>query len=278
MILLLVLLLASMRPAAAPKDEKLKPEQLIQKHLDAIGPADKLKAIKSRLTTGTTRVDVTVGGHANVDGDGNIVSQDTSLRLLFRFPSNDYPGEMFAFDGKDAMVGQISPGVRSPLGNFIFQNEEIMKYGLMFGPLSTSWALANAEGRQPRLDISGPKKVEGKSVYELKYVPKKDSNVIAYYDFDTATFRLVRSQLKVERAPVSSSDKAQITDSAEPILYTLTEHFDDYKEIDGLMLPYLYKFDYSLDSPRGGFVGAWTYTIKQIGHNQQLDSKFFSPK
>lgn len=278
MILLLILLLGTMKPAAAPKDEKLKPEQVIQKHLDAIGSADRLKAIKSRLTTGTTHVEITVGGHASVDGDGNVVSQDNALRVLFRFPSNQYTGELFAFDGKETVVGQMSPGVRSPLGNFIFQNDDILKYGLMFGPLSTSWALANAEGKQPKLDVSGPKKIEGKSVYELKYIPRRDSTVTAYYDFDSETFRLVRSQLKVERAPVSVSDKAQITDSAEPIRYTLTEHFEDYKEIDGLMLPYLYKFDYSLDSPKGGFVGAWTYTIKQIGHNQQLDAKFFSPK
>src|SRR5579863_3950743 len=122
---MILLLIASFLPAPRVKDEKLKPEQLIEKHLASIGSPEKLQAIKSRVTTGTSHVEFTVGGHASMDGEASIVSQDTAVRALFKFPSIDYPGEMFAFDGKKTTtVGQISPGKRSPLGNFLFHYDD----------------------------------------------------------------------------------------------------------------------------------------------------------
>jgi len=272
---MILLLVASFLPAPRVKDEKLKPEQLIEKHLASIGPADKLQAVKSRVTAGTTHVEFTVGGHASMDGEGNIVSQDTSMRSYFTFPSKDYPGELFAFNGKSTFVNLISPGVRSPLGNFLFHYDEPITNGLLFGVLSTSWALENPEGKRPRMDVSGPKKVDGKQVYELKYVPKNGSNITAYFYFDVETFRHVGTQIKMEVVPTGVNQK--ITDSAETTLYTINEKYGDFKEVDGLTLPYTYKMDFSISSTRGGFVGAWTYTIKQILHNQPIDPKLFAP-
>ncbi|HEY2383585.1 MAG TPA: hypothetical protein VGK48_20615 [Terriglobia bacterium] len=273
---IILLLAASLLPAPRVKDEKLKPEQLIAKHLASIGPADKLQAIKSRVTAGTTHVEFTVGGHASMDGDANIVSQGTSLRALFKYPSLDYPGELLAFDGKRTTVGQISPGKRSPLGNFLFHYDDAITHGLLFGVLSTSWALETPEGKKSRMEVSGPKKVDGKLVYELKYVPQNGSNLTAYFDFDAETFRHVRSQMKVE--VVSARANQKITDSAETTLYTINENYSDFKDVDGLTLPYTYKMDFSIDMPGGGFVGSWTYTVKQVLHNQPIDAKAFFPQ
>ena len=68
----------------------------------------------------------------------------------------------------------------------------------------------------------------------------------------------------------------KITDTAETIRYTITETFDDFKQVDGLTLPHNYKLDFSIDNPRGGFVGNWTYTIKQVSHNQNIERQVFS--
>ena len=77
---------------------------------------------------------------------------------------------------------------------------------------------------QPKLDLSGPKKVNGRSLYELKYEAKKGKgNVQAWFYFDPDTFRHVRSQYKVEFA---STEVTKISDSAEPVRYSLIEEFD----------------------------------------------------
>jgi len=257
------------------KDEKLKPEQVIAKHLESIGSPEKLKEIKNRATNGTGHVDFRVGGSGSLPAEVNLVSEGSSVRFAMRTPALEYPGEQFAFDSSKVGIGQISPGRRSNLGDFIFVNDELLKEGLLFGTLSTSWTFLPADKKQPKLDLSGPKKVDGKSVFEVKYIPKRGSgNITAFFDFDAETFRHVRSQFKAEIVPTGVGQK--ITDSAETIRYTITETFDDFKQVDGLTLPHSYQLDFSIDNPRGGFVGNWSYTIKQVSHNQNIDRQVFS--
>jgi hypothetical protein len=265
-------LLVSAPPTRA-KDEKLKPEQLIAKHLDSIGPADKLKEIKTRSTAGAAHVDFRVGGQASLNGEGNLLSDGAAARLGLRFPALEYPGEQFISDGNKTMIGQVSPGRRSPLGNFIFENDFLLKEGLLYGSLSTTWALLNTAAKQPKLDVTGIKKIDGHSLYEMKYGPKKaNGNIQVFLYFDTETFRHVRSVYKAE---LVSSSVQKITDTAETVRYTLTEEFDDFKQVDGLTLPHGYKIEYSIDSPTGGFVGGWSYAVKQVAHNQTIEKQVF---
>jgi hypothetical protein len=261
-------------PVSRAKDEKLKPEQLIAKHLESIGPAEKLKEVKTRTTGGVAHVDFRVGGQASLNGQGTIVSDGNSVRGGFSFPALEYPGEQFGFDGEKVLVGQVTPGNRSPLGRFVYENEVLLKEGLLFGSLSTSWALLNTAARQPKLDLTGTKKINGRNLYELRYEAKKGKgNVQAALYFDPETFRHVRSQYKVELA---NSRVEKIADSAELERYTLIEEFDQFKEVDGLTLPSAYKIDFSIDAPRGGFVGTWTYGVNNIAHNQAIDRQIFT--
>ena len=290
----LTLLLASalsVAPVARAKDEKLKPEQLIAKHLESIGSPEVLKAVKTRATAGVSHISIRVGGQAEMEGSGNIMSDGSALRLSFKFPALNYPGEQFAFDGSKAFVGQIAPGTRSNLGSFIFMNDELLTEGLIFGTLSTSWALLNQSDRQPKLDLNGPKKIDGRSLYELKYTPKKrNGNVTTFFYFDAETFRHVRSQFKAEIVPVQASSSGGGRggggrgggggggggDRNDMIRYTITEQFDDFKQVDGLTLPHSYKLDLSVDSPTGGFVGTWSYAVKQVANNQPIEKQTFS--
>ena len=272
-----VLCALSMFPAALrAKDEKLKPEQLIAKHLESIGPAAKMKEIKTRSTAGTAHVEFRIGGQASLNGQGSLVSDGSSIGAVLKFPALEYSGEQFIFDGTDVIVGQVSPGTRSPLGRFLYENGVMLKEGLLFGSLSTSWALLNTGAKQPKLNVSGPKKVGGSSVYEMKYEAKKGrGNVQVWLYFDAETFRHVRSQYKVETA---AQQIARIQDSAELDRYTLVEEFGSFTEVDGLTLPHSYKADFTIDSQRGAFLGSWSYTVKDVSHNQPIDRQAFSLK
>jgi hypothetical protein len=268
-----LVLVAAMVSTIRAKDEKLKAEQVIAKHLESIGSPEKLKQIKTRATAGVSHVEFKVGGTANMTGEGNILSDGNSLRTSFKFPSAQYPGEQFAFNGTDTFVAQVTPGTRSTIGTFIYENNELMRQGLLFGELSTSWIFLDSS-RQLKMDLSGPKKIDGKSVYELKYIPKRGGIITAYFYFDSESFRHIRSQFKAEVAPTNLGQK--ITDSAETTRYTITEEFGDFKQVDDLTLPHSYRLDYSIDSARGGFVGSWQYVVNQVVHNQPIPKQVFS--
>ena len=260
--------------ASGAKDEKLKPEELIAKHLESIGPAEKRKAIKTRATAGTAQVVFRVGGNGNLSGKGNILSDGPSVRMGFNFPALDYPGEQLAFDGSKVTAGQMSPGNYPPFSGFIRENDFLLKEGLLFGALSTGWTLLDVSSKQPKLESTGLKKIEGRELYELKYLSRSTKvNMQAWLYFEPETFRHVRSQYKLE---VPATQMTRITDSAEMVRYQILEQFDQFKEVDGLTLPHAYKLDFTIDSPRGGLLTSWTHAIDRVIHNQSFDRQLFS--
>jgi hypothetical protein len=261
-------------PAAGAKDEKLTPEELVSKHLESIGPAAKRMAAKSRSTGGTVQVAFRVGGSGTLNGKGNILSQGNAVRLGFGFSALDYSGEQIAFDGNKISVGQISPGNYPPFSRFVYENDLPLKEGLLLGTLSTNWALLAFSEKKPKLDLSGPKKIDGRQLYELKYQSRtiKGSMQVWLY-FEPETFRHVRSQFKLE-TPLTSV--ARISDSAEVVRYQILEQFDQFKEVDGLTLPHSYKVDYTIDSPRGGLLTSWNYVVDRVSHNETIENRIFS--
>jgi hypothetical protein len=273
-VLLLGLLAISVTSAPiAAKDDKLKPEELVAQHLASIGPAEKRKAIISRVTTGPAQVTFRVGGNGSLNGKGNILSEGNAVRVGFNFGALDYPGEQIAFDGNKVTAGQISPGNYPPFSGFVYENDVLLKEGLLFGTLSTNWALLDLQARRPKLDVTGLKKIEGRQLYELKYSGRNSkANMQAWLYFDPETFRHVRSQFKLE---VPTSRLTRITDSAELVRYQILEQFDQFKEVDGLVLPHSYKLDFTVDAPRGGLLTSWTHLIERITHNEPVERQLF---
>jgi len=274
-VVVLFLLAVSFAPSrSTAKDEKLKPEELIAKHLDSIGPAAKRMAARSRKTAGSAQVIFRVGGSGSLNGKGNILSDGNSVRTGFTFPALDYSGEQLAFDGSKVTAGQISPGNYPPFARFVYEHDLLMKEGLLFGALSTGWALNDTPSRRPKLDVTGIKKVDGRQLYELKYGPRsvKDNMQVWLY-FDPETFRHVRSQFRLE---VPTSQISRISDSAEMVRYQIIEEFDQFKDVDGLMLPHSYKIDYTMDAPRGGIFSTWMHQIDRITHNESIERRLFT--
>lgn len=325
----------SIVPAVRAKDAKLKPEQLIEKHLDSIGSGEALGRVKTRFTSGIAHITFRVGGFGDTEGVGNVLSEGTSINASLRFPALNYPGEVFLYDGNTVSVGQISPGVRSNLGTFVYTNDELLSDGLMFGTLSTSWALLGQRDTKSKMELNGPKKIDGRLLYELKYTPHHtNGNVTSFFYFDPETFRHVRSEFRAEipagaggrgrggaggagaggagaggnggraggagtgtggaggraggaTGPGSGAGAAAgggrgggggrgQAASGALVHYLITERFDDFKQVDGLTLPYSYTMDFSVDAPGRSFVGTWTYSVKEIAHNQPIDRKVFS--
>ena len=101
-----------------------------------------------------------------------VVSAGPNLSIILRYGGIDYPGEYFAYDGNDVEVSTISPGQRSPLGDFIFRYKGLMKEGLLGGVWSMGWPLLDVGKRDSSLKFNGTEKIDGLELYEMDYTPK----------------------------------------------------------------------------------------------------------
>src|SRR5262245_56922446 len=115
---------------AALAADKPKPDQLVSSHLAALGTAEARGVAKTRATTGTVQVVFRLGSQGQLSGPGAIISDGRKERIQWAFNQLEYPGEQIAFDGSRVSVGTVRPGVRSPLSDFIYQFDFLIKEGL----------------------------------------------------------------------------------------------------------------------------------------------------
>jgi hypothetical protein len=277
--------------------EELTPEKLIAAHVKAIGNPKLLEKVQSKTFIGTSDAEFVQGMNGSLKGTALIVSQGPKLGIIFKYKDINYPGEYFAFDGKDVTVGYISPGQKSPIADFIFRFNGIMKEGMLGGILSTSWPLLDIQKKQVTLKCRKTK-IDGQERYELEYHPKEGfGNMKVRMYFDPISFNHVRTDYVVrikEDATVGNTGfidqfadkdtqkannpqgKMAIGQVRDDSIYTLTEKFEDFKKIGGMTLPYKYTIEYSLDGNGHPFVGHWTSTASNWAFNAaNLNDKIF---
>jgi hypothetical protein len=268
-----VCLLSSIRSAQA-QDKKLKPEELIARHLDSIGTAEARSKASTRVASGETKFIARLGGSANVDGQAMMVSSGAKLRFGIKLPLNDYPGEDIAFDGAKAAAGLLPQGRRSQLSAFFSSQNLPLNEGLIGGTLSTAWPLLRMDQTQPKLDYRGLKKVDGRQLHEVGYRPRKGSGDLKVsLFFDPETFRHVRTKYSYEiGAGIGTRENSNMNTET---YYNLTEDFDDFLAVDGLTLPHKYKMQFSAEGRGGSALLDWAVTIKKIDHNTKIDDLIF---
>ncbi len=258
------------------KDAKLKAEDLVAKHLAAIGTAEARGAVQNRTGVGSAQMISRLGSTGQLSGKSNILSEGRKVRLGMSFGALDYPGDQIAFDGEKVSVGQRRPGERSELSKFIYAYDIIVREGLLGGTLTTAWPLLDLTARQAKLDYTGIKKIEGRQLHEVKYRAKKGGGdlQIALY-FDPESFRHVRTQYRLVQPALMAGDIMQSAHQRDTI-YTLVENFDDFKETDGLTLPQSYKLKFTIEGQDHTMMTDWNVAVSQVIQNQQIDPKYFS--
>ena len=244
------------------KDKKRTPQEVVAEHVKSIGSPEALASIKSRALNGDVSIEFIVGTSGLVAGQFEFVSEKQKQGLLFKFNALQYPGEHFAFDGKDVTVSYISPGGRSPLGDFLIRYDSIIKQGLMGGVLSVNWPLLDINKNRTRMKYK-KRKMGGRELHELEYRPRKgmdDVKVKLFFDLDT--FRHVKTEYKVSIMDLDT-------------YYVLTEEFGDFQRIDGLMLPQSYFIQYSRTGSERTFLARWTMEILRWSHDTPIDPQFY---
>jgi hypothetical protein len=291
------------------KDRGPTPEEVVAAHLKSIGSPEVLAGIVNRAMRGKTSVEFIQGGVGTQNGQSFVVSSGPSLSIILKYGAAQYPGEYFAFDGTDVTVANVTPGQRSPLGDFIFRYKGVMKEGLLGGVWSLGWPLLDIGKRKSSLKYNSAK-VDGHELHEIDYNPKDGmNNIKVKLFFEPGTYHHVRTEytLRVqgEQAlqagqtvtrgviPGAGSEQrsgtitrdAGIHDQIANSHYRLVEKFDDFKEVKlkdttgaetgSLILPHSYTLEYSVEGQGGSFLAHWNIIADQWAHNGKLDPSVF---
>ncbi|HYO92570.1 MAG TPA: hypothetical protein VEQ40_13080 [Pyrinomonadaceae bacterium] len=273
---LFVVALFSTTLIAAPPQEKLKAEDVIAKHLASIGTAEALAAVKSRVIVGNTiaRLKLT-NTPIEINGPVQFASEGDKVLLAMIFNSSNYSYEKAGYDGKDLTVGVLESGRRSVLSDFFFAHEAIFKQGLIGGSLSTAWPFLRNNAKSMKLSYGGTKKVNNRSVHELKFRNAGDLQVSLF--FDAETFHHVRTEYKYTvpaQMGRTSTESAQQKES----IYRMTEEFSDFKTESNLTLPHSYKLRLAVELPTRTQTLDFDMALAQFAFNQPVEAAQFSLK
>jgi hypothetical protein len=254
-------------------------EDLVAHHLDAIGTAQVRAAAQTRAVQGTAVYRILVGGSGSVEGKTGMVSEGRKLRFMTKFSRSDYRGEQFVFnDGRIEIAIANADQTRSAFAEFVRTQSAILREGIFGGVLSTGWALLDISERKPKLTYQGLKKIDGQNLYQVRYEPRKTSDLEIRLYFDPETFRHVRT---VYTLSIGSNVGADITQSAKqrPERIRLEEKFSTFEELDGLRMPTHWNIQFTRETPTGSTtVTEWDLSENQITNNIGLDPKNFEVK
>lgn len=268
----------------AHADDKLKPEELIAKHLESIGGAEARARVNGTRIKGNCSVAVRLCGEGQVEGQVLMASTDAANLINMNFGMAAYPQEALRYDGKRFATSQLKPGSRTCLAQFFLENEVVFKEGLVGGVLSESWPLLNVAERNPKLEYSGLKKIGGKQLHALKYNPRKRSDLKIVLYFDPTNFRHVRTDYSRTIYP---SEQRRIAgggpglppaqnQQASPARIEAYEEFADFKEESGLNLPHTYRFHLLIQSEVRPAVVDWVFNLNEYSFTSPVDATEFT--
>jgi len=276
----------------ANANTELTPEQLIAEHIKSIGGPSVLSSLQTRAFIGSTDVEFIMGMVGSIkNGDSSFVSDGNKLQIIMKYGDRDYPEEYFAYNGNDVSVGYIRPGQRSPLADFLFRFNGVMKKGFIGGTLSLSWPLLGTDEIQSKLKYKTVK-VEGIELHRLEWPINVLGNIRIKMYFEPDTFQHVRTDYVVriqQDVSVQSGSYMGELDNEDGTglsrimdrtiipesIYTLIERFDDYKTVSGMTLPHKYSIEYSIEGQGQSFIGHWTINAQKWIFNQTFDDKIF---
>jgi|SRR5208282_268018 len=251
-------------------------EDVITKHLQAIGSASARAIVKSRVVQSGATYRILQGGSGAVDGKSVFASEGQRTNLLLKINASGFRGEQFICDGnKTSVAGTYSDKTRSEFGNFVLAQDVVLREGLLGGVWSVGWPLLDLESRKSKLHAEGIKKIDGKELLALRYQPKKSTDLEISLYFDPLTYQHVMTIYKMEpETTMAGGETAQAGKSTRR--YRIEERFADFKTADGLTLPTHYEVRYTIED-ESGFTKSieWEVRALSIVNNMSIDARSF---
>ena len=258
----------------AANGQKLKAEEIVAKHLEAMGGAETLQSVSSRITNGTVVVTFMEPGTGQLGGRVVLASEGPKNVVAMVFDNaTNYPHEKMGFDGRDVSGSYARPGIRSTLGDFLLTHKGIIKYGIWGGALSQAWPLLDVRKSKIKLEAGGTKKIGDRLTQQLKLQPS-GADVRVTLFFDAETFQHVRTEYqRLIVAQMGSNPETSASQSETR--YKLVEDFGDFRKEGGLTLPHTYKIYLEVLGRNGSFKADWAMTLTDFQFNQRIDPTAF---
>lgn len=281
---LFVMVLFSVAGFAADDAKPTTAEELIAKHLAAIGTPEARAAAKSCGVDGSAAFNFTTGGGAGESrGTIRMASEARKMHLMVDLGTPNYTGEDIVSDGSKINIAGFVAGKKSMLGAFLDQRPEVIREGLLGGVLTTGWALLDIDARKPKLKFDGLKTVGGKELYELKYEPKKTSgDVQVHLYFDPTSYRHVMTvyealiPVTAARSINPNASTAQNGVQSQEGHQMLKETFGDFKMLDGITLPSRWTIEITNDVVATAMM-KWDFIVRSAVH-APIDPNAFKVK
>jgi len=260
--------------SAKPIGDKVKPEEVIAKHIEALGTAEARSSTRSRIVAGTSLMNLKTGGRGNMTGPALLASQNGRVLLKAEFNSATYPFEKFGFDGGKLHAKQYAPGVRSPLAEFLLSHDTTFSEGLIGGTLSSAWPLLNLTARGAKVQYAGTDKIDGRQAHKLKYTPRQGTELKITIYIDAETFQHLRTVYEREIAAPMGTVPAQSA-SMRGMSYKLVEDFRDFRKEGDLTLPHTYTMEYSVSRLNQPLALEWTFNLTRFTFDYPINEKEF---
>lgn len=255
--------------------QNLKPEEIIAKHAESIGPKSARDAVQTIFALGLSEFETSSPA---VKGGGRavVVSDPSNLFFVISLNSREYPYDKIGyFDGK-LNLPFVTAGSRSLLGQFLNEHGRILENGLFGGALSLRWPFWRSNATKASLGGGGIKKINDKRVYVVEYQPETlgAANLSIRLRFDPETFRHVGTEYRYELQPRSPTFGVQNQTATSTAV--LTEEFSDFKTVGGLNLPHSQKIEFTSNSGNSSYKSTWGVRVAEYRLNQKLDNGFFT--
>jgi outer membrane lipoprotein-sorting protein len=228
----------------APVASAQTADEVIEKYLAAAGGRAALGKLTSRSTTGTIKL-TTPGG--DVSGTIEIFNQQPNkVRTLMKLdltPLGAGPMEVDQrFDGTSGYALDSMRGNRDITGNQL----ENMRNAFFPNPFM------NYKERGTAVELAGKEQVNGRDAYILVLKPKSGS--VARQFIDAETYLPIKLVIKVDVPEVGEVEQ--------------TSEFSDYREVDGVKLPFGIRVSSAAQS--------FTISVTKVEHNVKIDETLFS--
>jgi len=240
---------------AAGAAEKVSSEDLVTKHLSAIGSVEARTAKTLRSGSGTVSLDLMSGASGHMDGTATVASMDKKFNFVMYFDAPEYVGEQFKFDGQNTFVANNTTDRKFNLANFMWAHSVILKQGLWGGVWNTGWPLLDLKTNNAELKPEGTQKVNGKEQLKFIYRGKHiESELRIHLYFDPDTFRHTMTRYEFY-GPVGNIPAIQVT-----------EEFGDFHEEKGVTLPHAWTIRYEPEPTAqvGGYTMLWKVQLPKV--------------
>jgi hypothetical protein len=248
---------------SAQEKQNLTAADIIGRNLAAVGDKDAIAKIRSRVAMGTAQKDSEAAVPLTI-------MSETPNRISAFYQFKEYNWQL-TYDGNRSI---FRPQFARASAVLMHKYEEMLASGTMFNGISLYNALSHLDEEGVKLEAKGTRKVKGRPAHVVEMKRGKGPSVRLY--FDAETFMWVRSDYGSVRV---TKDMGGFTNDAasrdEETTYDFYVETSDFKEVDGVKLPFKIEITATAPILRQRNAGTIVGTISEYRHNIVVDPRMF---